>query len=292
MVILARQPTLEAIRIEARVLGINAHTELNPLQHTRVSTEALQVNFVHKKMAVKLKELWGTTSTFIGKLFTNTPQMISPSLDLSKVVRTANSRLYLTDSELKITVPQDFNGTYVEYLDVLQAMVDASIAFCDDTLVPFKTWVGECLNDPAKIQSVRGHHGIETFDPTTLIKRREALFKGKSNQAKYGKVFRRNADWKTLEDSLNSLLTKMAGMHSPAAVNDLVKQTDTMIGLLIDNMLDPQQTYVASPQNIQALSMLCYNLAKMIEFYGLTCYSIQQLITAVNTNAEEYLKVK
>jgi len=280
--------------LEARVISINARTQFQARKVTTedngVTTEALQVNFIHRNTIEKLKELWGTTSGFIQRLFTNVPNILAPSLALSRTIRLAQTNVYLNDKDLKVTVPEGLTGTYMEYLDVLEAMVEASIDFYDHTLLPFKGWVGECLNDPTKIESVRGHNGIKVFDPEALIKQRSKLFKGKATQAKYGQAFKRNSDWKDIETRANALLSQMSGAHSPTVVNDGVLRLDSSIGLLIDAMVDPQKTYNASPKNVEALALLCYNLAKMIEFYGLTCYSLQSTMIAVKAASEDYVK--
>ena len=86
------------------------------------------------------------------------------------------------------------------------------------------------------------------------------------------------------------MLIKMAGEHSPTVGNDGVLRLDSSIGQLIDAMVDPQKTYNASPKNVEAMALLCANLARMIEFYGLTCYSVQSTIVAINKAADKYVQ--
>jgi hypothetical protein len=207
-------------------------------------------------------------------------------------MRLASNSLYLNDKDIKVSVPDGLSISYVEYTQLLEQMVDVSVAFYDDTLLPFKGWVGECLNDPSKIESIRGNTAIKVFDPESLIKEREKAFRGHTAEVKYGQAFKRGSDWQALQDRLNGLLIKMAGPHSPTVINDAVLRLDESIGLLIAALVDPQKTYNASPKNVEALAMQCYNLAKMIEFYGLTCYSIQSCIVAVNSAAEKFTKAR
>lgn len=296
MTILVTNPTPSHFLLEARVISINARTQFQTRKITTedngVTTEALQVNFIHRNTIEKLQELWGTTSAFVKRLFENVPNTLAPSLQLQRTIRLAMSNVYLNDKDIKITVPEGLQVSYLQYLDILEAMVDASVDFYDNTLLPFKGWVGECINDPTKIESVRGHSGIKVFNPDDLIKQRSKLFKGNATEAKYGQAFKRNSDWKDLESRANGLLIKMSGAHSPTVVNDAVLRLDSSVGVLITAMSDPQKTYNASPKNVEALAMLCYNLAKMIEFYGLTCYSIQSLMTAANKASEQYVKAR
>lgn len=281
--------TSAAILTQARVIACNALTQHRT---TTISTEALSVNFVHKKLVQRLHELWGTASGFIDRLFTNTPTVLSPSLDLAQAIRVASKNIYLNDSDIKVTVPMGLDTDYLTYLRILDAMCDAAIDFHDNTLVPFRAWVGEVLNTPSKIESVRGHSGVKVFDPADLLKNYTKCFKGNVSTVKYGNAFNRNADWQEIQDVTNNILRKMSGSHSPVVVNEAVKSLDKSIGLLIDALLDPQKTYVASPRNIEALSMLCANLAKMIEFYGVTCYAIQTVAVTLTENAKHYVSLR
>jgi hypothetical protein len=296
MTIVVTNPQPSHFLLEARVISINARTQFQTRKLTTedngVTTEALQVNFIHRNTIEKLQELWGTTSAFIQRLFDNTPNILAPSLSLSRTIRVAMSNVYLNDKDIKVTVPEGLQVSYLQYLDLLEEMVAVSVDFYDNTLLPFKGWVGEVINDPSKIESVRGHSGIKVFDPDDIIKQRSKMFKGNATEVKYGQAFKRNSDWKDLETRANGLLTKMAGPHSPTVVNDAVLRLDASVGILIKAMSDPQKTYNASPKNVEALALLCYNLAKMIEFYGLTCYSIQSLIVAANAASENYLKAR
>lgn len=293
MTLIVKEPTTAMMLIEARVISINCKTDTRTVKMDNgVSLEALQVNFVHKRTVEKLQQLWGTTSAFIGRLFTNTPNTLAPSLDLSRVIRLANNSLYLNDKDIKVTVPDGMSTSYLEYTVLLEEMVNASVAFYDDTLLPFKGWVGACLNDPTQIESIRGNTAIKIFNPEDLIKQREKAFKGHGSEVKYGQAFKRGSDWQAIQERLNGLLVKMAGQHSPMVINDAVLRLDESIGLLITALVDPQKTYNASPKNVEALALQCYNLAKMIEFYGLTCYSIQSCVTAVNSAAEKFTKAR
>lgn len=296
MTIIVPNPTPSHFLVEARVIAINARTRFQPRKITTedngVTTEALQVNFIHRNTIDKLKELWGTTSAFVQRLFDGVPNILAPSLSLQRTIRVAMSNVYLNDKDIKVTVPEGLQVPYLQHLDLLEEMVLASIDFYDNTLLPFKGWVGECLNDPTKLESIRGHSGIKVFNPDDLIKARSTQFKGNATEVKYGQAFKRNSDWKDLESRANGLLSKMAGVHSPTVVNDGVLRLDSSIGLLIDAMSDPQKTYNTSPKNVEALALLCYNLAKMIEFYGLTCYSIQSFIVAANKASDQYLKAR
>lgn len=289
MTLIVKNPTTAQMLNEARVIAINARSQTPKVG---VSTEALQLNFVHKKTVEKLKELWGTTSGFVQRLFNNVPTVLAPSLDFARVIRVAENNVYTNDKDIKVAVPEGLTTNYVAYLDVLEQMVDASIDFYDNTLLPFKGWVGECLNDPTKLESIRGHNGVKVLDPEVIIKARGKLIKGSATEVKYGQAFRRNGDWEEIEKRVNRILERMAGAHSPTIVNDAVMRLDSSIGALIDAMVDPQKTYNASPKNVEALALLCYNLAKMIEFYGLTCYSVQSTATALNVAAEKYLKAR
>lgn len=280
--------TLSDIIRESKVIGSNAYVQLPTVGRT-VSTEALKVNFVHKKLAEQLKKLWGTTTEYISTLFDSAPKQLRGSVTLGDTIRAAQNNPYLNDVELKMPVPEGLQSSYLEYVELLIGMADAVDEFYDSGLIPFKTWVGSVLNNPEKISTIAPGNHLKTFDPTQFIDLHAKSFKGHAVEVKYRQVIKRNSDWELLETKLNELLSKMSGEHSPQAVSETVRNLDTMLGELIDGLVDPDKTYIAAPRNIDALARHVANLAKMLEFYGMVCASAEALAVAVEEAGRKYV---
>lgn len=288
--IIVPKPTTRHFLNEARIIGINARSTLPMAAAYAMSTEAIQVNFVHQKLVGSLKALWDNTSGFIARLFSNAPESIAPSIDITQAINIANRSYYLEDKEIQVFVPEGLSCSLVEYLSVLEQMTLAAEDFYFNGLIPFKVWLSAVNNDPTKLNSITGHTGVKAIDPTDLLKSHNACFKGKVSRVKYKKAFQHNSDWATLEERTNKMLANLSDKLRPDIVGTTVGDIDMLLGELINGLNDPQKNYMASPKNIEALAMLCHNTARMVEFYGVLCYSVRSFVVAINDSSKEYLK--
>jgi len=194
--------------------------------------------------------------------------------------------------ELAVFVPPGLKTNWLEYLDALdhsQHLVDDLV---QDVLRPAIVFFSEMVGSPEKLTSVIQGNNSAIIDRSSDLSKAKAEIskcfgdtKGGSDEAKFGDVFGRNADWKEANDRLSNLTGQLAKNPPRSVAESTGELTKLMETLLIRMRQDPER-YQVSGIRAKDLSDIAYNLGLEMEFYAAHFYMVQVAVVAMTDTAK------
>lgn len=220
--------------------------------------------------------------------------------DLNWVANELQRKQYSEMRPIKISAPEKFSGTFVDYGNILLAASEDMDALHDKVLVPLDAWVNGRLGDPNSLKSLTNTlkvPGLTDLHVDALNKRLDKFFPDKStiNGSRapiYGEVIVRQADWKTIADIVRKLNTVYANGNYEKVCK---KQTELTysLRLLAKRIGEAPEEYKLSSVTTEQLSKVVIGVAEQIEFYGVLRSRVDEYLRAISDNQmvmSHYLK--
>lgn len=230
-------------------------------------------------------------------------QEIAKAPHYSQVKATINKTSNMDLREIGIYVPAGLAVRYLDYLRPLSEGVDHSRRLLDEVLSPFARWLGEVINDPAKLQRISSSAAIRDFQPHnvegTATDLGSCFRKGSNtNVVPFKNAFARNSDVKDVFEKTSKLADGFIGIERKKVLVKVNEISDNL-AVLIKRIESSDESYAFSKESSELLSKLSYTLAREVEFYGTMAYQLSQLTTSLSDTAEllkptgvERIKVK
>lgn len=220
--------------------------------------------------------------------------------DLNWVANELQRKQYSEMRPIKISAPEKFSGTFVDYGNVLLAASEDMDALHDKVLVPLDSWVNGRLGDPNSLKSLTNTlkvPGLQDLHVDTLNKRLDKFFPDKStvNGSRapiYGEVIVRQADWKTIADIVRKLNTVYANGNYEKVCKKQSELTYSL-RLLAKRIGEAPEEYKLSSVTTEQLSKVVIGVAEQIEFYGVLRSRVDEYLRAISDNQvlmSHYLK--
>ncbi|QVD49393.1 hypothetical protein LUCX_323 [Xanthomonas phage vB_XciM_LucasX] len=196
-------------------------------------------------------------------------------------------------SELRgtqLVAPQGFKGTLAEYGQALVAMVESISDLEKDVLVPYATWLAQRIAEPESLKSISGSLRIPGLDAPkldSLKKRLDTFFPDKVDERDpiYSELFRRQADW----NELNQLSKKLQTLYADGRYEKVQKKVPEIVDLLdvlSVRVSEHKEEFQFSSVAMEQLSKVTFQIAELVEFYGVVRHRVDEYLKTINQNVE------
>lgn len=262
-------------------LAVESHSELAERINRRISMESDALTTFVDTIRESLPSLMNSaTKMFENISFFKSEPGDKATIQRMNVVRMLDKHNYAHISALAVLVPEGFQGSLVDYTEVLKKCSFHAAAVTSDVLNPYNTFLSQLLSSQNARMSNYGNLGFlnnHSAEREKLNKAVGEFFKSNSHTTKqpYGKVLRRNADWNDVVQNLPLLDKTINSVDRETvqrAVDDCVSLIDSIKKAADDGTLDN-----LSGAMIKQLSQATLIAAKEVEFYAITAHRIATL---------------
>lgn len=271
-------PQLELLRYNQKHFEVYPQTSLESIKETLLNL-----------IPDVVKNFSGYVADFISRDFKIKFDPISDK-ELN-TIKGIHSEIYLELKDKAMPIPVYFTGTYLEYLSILEQMMEynRAIEYNQDQ---FRKIVGSVLSDE---RSRHKDYSKEIHFFTELRAKREhikenlsRLFTGKSTlvKAPYSQVLKRNKDWDEIIKKLDTLVKEI----NTFPVNKVEKNVSVLneqLNIIVDQ-IKKGELEEAHPSLTKALSIGALEIAEQVEFLGLSIYQMDILNKVIHTAIEQF----
>lgn len=204
----------------------------------------------------------------------------------------AQRRSYSELRNVPAAAPDGFKGNLVDYGHVLVLSVKELDTICKDVLDPFGAWISSKISDPESLKSLTNALKIPGLHPPKLEamqKRLDRFFPDKVEvkQPIYGEVIARQKDWMDLNNIVKDLNTTYSNGNYERVQKKLPELSELMT--VLSKRLDEDtsvQKYQLSQVTIEQLSAITFQVAQLIEFYGVLRHRSDEFMKCVADNVD------
>lgn len=206
------------------------------------------------------------------------------NLDMNVAKKTMAKHEYLDVRLVNVPVPEGFEGSYLEYVTMLQEVFAGMGDIVDDVLVPVSDALSLLVAHPERATGVTSdamlksitypHQVMEEF----TVKMEEFFVKNGTDESKpFGDLFERNKDLMTfIEKSIT--LSKVYDRRPTPQVIEKIAYLNEVSDLLYVRLKNGQLTEIQNKQADMAAQMLS-QASRCVEMYAALCVLIEQLFS-------------
>lgn len=217
--------------------------------------------------------------------------------DLNWVANELQRKNYSEMRAIKISAPENFKGSLLDYGNALLAASEDMDALHDKVLVPLDSWVNGRLGDPNSLKSLTNTlkvPGLHDMPIDALNKRLDRFFPDKADTRVpiYGEVIARQSDWKGIADTVRKINTVYANGNYEKVCKKQAELTYSL-RLLAKRIGEAPEEYKLSSVTTEQLSKVVIGVAEQIEFYGVLRSRVDQYLRSISDNQmvmSHYLK--
>jgi hypothetical protein len=266
---------------------------LKEIQEIRdaISMEATAPDTV-QQAAARLPVLLDKASEYLSKALTQLLGDFAGIKNISWMALNAQRRPYSELRSLRIVAPEGFQGTFVEYGEFLIKTVETMEDLAQDVLEPFASWISQRIDDPDTLKSLTNTlkiPGLRTPKVESLQKSLDAFFPDgyAPNSYVYGQLFKRQSDWLEINDYVKKLNTLYANGKYEKVQKQLPDLTQllTVLGARISEKKDVE-TFQVSSITLEQLSKVTFEIAELVEFFGVLRHRVDEYLQVVEANVE------
>lgn len=209
--------------------------------------------------------------------------------DFKKFSAAINKIPFTSMIDLRVFTPPGMSSTYLALFDALVESQEFGERTLNESLRPFKLWVGSAYNDPEKLRSIRTVQAFKVIAPDAVSKRLADVcsFQGVTTRP-YGDCFERNGDWDELHKKVEELFAKYPAVNVETFDNE-TKETARLVGMLTNqiSLLGPDKV---SQEIAEMIGNACYDLARQVEFYAVYNTVMRASLTALKDTMDQLKK--
>lgn len=260
-----------------------------------------ELNIISMEAAGGLASLYHAVDRMPGFLSSIRQSLVTSTTDengepipanYSKLARRIAGSKYMDFVNMTIYVPPGMKGTYLEYLDSLEAAEKTVLAIPKTVVEPFIRWVASLTSNPEQLASQRGMQAVKDMAIVDQTKLREQIMHNidganKATDRRYGEVVKRNADWGQIENKLEALNHNLIGAGRKKIAQQVADAVD-MVENLIERIKEDPEEYPVGEAAVTLLAKTCFNVAKVLELYAVYCYQLRLLTVAIE-DSQTYL---
>lgn len=191
----------------------------------------------------------------------------------------------------RVYVPVGFKGSLADYGQLLLEAAGKMDRILDEVLVPYGRWVAEKVSNPKSLSNLTNTlqiPGLKDLDIRPLEVRLDAFFpdRNRHTTAIYGEVFARQQDWERCSSALRKLedLYKNGRYdRTRAKVRELSELLEKLAVVIRENRIE----YQVSSVTIKQLSDITFEIAKMVEFYGILRHRVDEYARSMQDTVDE-----
>lgn len=208
--------------------------------------------------------------------------------DLNWVANELQRKNYSEMRAIKISAPENFKGSLLDYGTALLAASEDMDALHDKVLVPLDSWVNGRLGDPNSLKSLTNTlkvPGLHDMPIDALNKRLDRFFPDKADTRVpiYGEVIARQSDWKGIADTVRKINTVYANGNYEKVCKKQAELTYSL-RLLAKRIGEAPEEYKLSSVTTEQLSKVVIGVAEQIEFYGVLRSRVDQYLRSISDN--------
>ena len=191
---------------------------------------------------------------------------------------------YMDIAELTTMVPEGFNGSFIEYMHVMEKSLNRINSLNNEVMQPFYILLSSFLTNK------EDRNSLKDFTPVynKLKESRQELIKevgsffntGHDSSRKIGVVIKRNSDFKTLFVKMNSL-KKTIDSIDIKAIKDNLNKTIELMDLVVQRVQEKSIDSV-TPEVAKNLSFGAYEVASEVEFFSVIYFKMIVLNTCID----------
>ena len=280
------------MKVQFAPIEVN-HAQLQ-IQSQNIALEALSVNLPHRQLLSKLSTLVSDTTSFISKKLSKVAMGISQGRRESLLSFRFSNKLskipYTELVEIRLPTPEGLKVSYLEYVSFLEEAQAVTVRLYDDFLHPFASWIASMVEKPESVESIANHAKEFDFQRFDEIEAKFTNYiSGISAYQPYGSVIKANRDWDEIEDALKRMVD-LDRRQPRELVSKKVSDINSLLGVLMQKMANPNLSYRPTPKVIQDLSELTFKLAEHVTFYSVMEAALDSMIVAINDAKTEVIK--
>lgn len=243
----------------------------------------------------KLSELLpGIVRAFQNTDKTSSYENLAPLKDDQRAfTELVNKHSYLELREIKGYIPQGFQATYLQGLEVLMDATTRCTRIQGQVVQPFLEFLAPLVSHKEAFQRPGDQAAFFTRlgeERTELYKRQKALYASRTDtRAKIGQLAERNADWTTVLQLLNRIVAELESIKRDELDMRIKHAEDYLV--IIEGRLKGQELPDVSPEVTQALAEGAYQIACELEFFSMTYYWVLAMQTAIRDSMLEIARV-
>ena len=209
--------------------------------------------------------------------------------DFSKFADKMSEQKFVNNLDLRVYIPEGFQGNLVAYARLLDECVDHANKSIADVIDPFNIFLSKLLSDPGAAADTK----LQLSNLTRVGREREALKKGLAafahpgsteTKAKMGDVIGRSEDWKELNFSLKSIHGKFDMDHAKA-MNASISHCAELLNALTEQARENDFEKI-SAQTLRTLGDAALEVAQEADFYAIVNYKVTVLLTVLSQTRE------
>ena len=211
----------------------------------------------------------------------------------SAFLNLVSQHTYLELREIKAYVPQGYQGTFLQGLQVLGEAVNRCGRLQAQVLQPYLTFLAPLLSSSEALKRPEDEAAFFkklNDERTDFYARHKQLFAQRTEtRVKVGQVIERNADWQEVLQTLNRVSDEMDSIKRDE-IDLHVKHIEDYLKIIEARLKDGLIPDV-SPEVSQGLAEGAYTIACELEFFGMVYYWVLALKTAIDDTVEEIARV-
>lgn len=254
------------------------------LQREYVALEAFKISDVSSVLKKIFPAVTESITGFVGR-FTNDQPAMSLASEQSYMLREIPKHTYVDLMDLTAYKPQGLEVDLVEYVDNLEVAVSHATETFHKLLPEFTLMLSRLISqEDYQMNSASMVKQYKDLDKQREIMNKDigGCFKKGSTEAQttYGKLVKRNADWKEIFERVEKMTIAMNGVDRKV-LNKKVEETVELLSVLA-NKIERGELAKISPQLVEGISEGAYQLGSELEFFSVTYYRLMELTGTMN----------
>lgn len=203
---------------------------------------------------------------------------------------------YYNIKPLAVTIPQGFNGNYLEYVKTLNGVLDFVEDIEKDLLPSADKYISNLLVNPAKLK------GISLLDSAPISATAIADNRARigsyfdpqqiKNAVPFGALYTKIDDWIQTGTILDEIIAR-SGKLNPIEVQVRVENLSKKVDLLIIRMHEKPELFEVNAITAKDVADVVYGFALAADFYSAyLTFTVQAVKAYIDTNAKIAMQLK
>lgn len=202
---------------------------------------------------------------------------------------------YMDIQGIRVPVTPGLQVPWLTLLDSMDWGLRFSVNFYDEFLSPFQRYIAMANSNPEEFSKAIAKNSPEFMERIDFDGQRAIIGKaiGANNKLMVqtlGKCAARNADILTTVDRTAEYAEALKNANQQM-VNDAITDIKNSLSRLSDNILDSNQSYRMTGQNIAKIASVTFSAAQGIEFYGVMLALFTSHAKAMDDTVEKLTRV-
>jgi len=236
-------------------------------------------------------------SNFVKGIFTSEIKGAMEYKPNRKTMELLQKGVFANYAEVVVQKPVGLVVNYGEYIESLQASDAVVASLISRSLLPYRNWIGNLINNPADLVSLRntrivGDIRIHEREKAAAILSKSFNMQKQSGTTAFGSLCPQAKTWPAITEGVVAL-DKTLGIVSRSTIEREINIISTQLQSLITMIENDKQNggKGITPNNAKVLSDVTYAIAKECEFYAAHYYRVMTLIASIRQAEDTLLQV-